>query len=156
MKQSDGKFNPFQMDWEGFQNHFKEINPIGSPYEAVLANKDFSWLEDYVQGILSQSLPPVPKEAQTGSSLQSEVFETHDYMIAKIKIPDPINPKKIKIFFATNQIWLEGLSDKSKIIQLPTHGRFHGSKAAFKDDILEIRIPKETNIGFKEINVRFF
>jgi HSP20 family molecular chaperone IbpA len=157
MDQFDRKFNPFQMDWQSFQNNFKGKNFTDGPHEAVLANKDFSWLEDYIQGILSQALPQSSEEIAKKSVLQSEVFETHDYMIAKIKIPNQINPRKIKILFAINQIRLEGLPENRKpILQLPAHGRFQGSKAVFKDDILEIRIPKETNENFKQINVQFF
>jgi HSP20 family molecular chaperone IbpA len=153
MNESEGKFNPFQMNWDDFQNQFKGNSFSDAPYGAILGNKDFSWVEEYVQGILSQAMPKPSEEVGKKSNLQSEVFETHDYMIVKAKVPH-MDPRNIKILLYANQLRLNGLPDQGTgVIQLPSFGRLHGCKAVFKKNTLEIRIPKDTNDNFKEIRI---
>lgn len=148
--------NPYRMDWEGFQDHFKNNNFTRFPNQDEWL-KNFSWIEDYVQGILQSSIPN--REARTKqaptSKPHTELFDTHDFMIVKIKTLDGQQPSQVKAHLAVNQLKIEGFTTEPLHISLPEQGRAQGSKAYFKGDTLEIRIPKESNVAYNEIYVRY-
>jgi HSP20 family molecular chaperone IbpA len=156
MNPFEGRFNPLQIDWEGFQNQLKSENFIQAPKKTIFSNNDFSWLENYIHDMVSESLPRPSKETNSRSKTKSTIFETHDYIIVKVNLADNIEPEHVKIYHYANQLKLEGLSNGSHtMVQLPAQGRYHGSKAIIRNGILEIRIPKETNETYRQIRVRF-
>lgn len=151
MPDSRGKFNPFDTNWKEFGKQFM------SSYEET-DNQEFSWIEDYVRDILSQVLPD---EVMQNSSMSMpsrphpSVFDTHHDTIVRVKVPEHTSAQELKVFFNTSQLRILGLEEKEKVIPLPTPGRFDGSKAVFKDNILEIRIPKELNELYQEVNIQY-
>lgn len=147
MKPSDSSYNPFNMDWDQFQQSFKDQIPFN--------NQQLPWIQDYIQNILSQTMPGPLKGQAHSSRYRSEVFETHDYMIAKIKLPEGVNPDKLKVLLGNHILRLEGDSrEESHTLTLPSPGRFHGSRAICKNGVLEVRIPKEDNDNFRQIHIR--
>ncbi|KAB7673044.1 Hsp20/alpha crystallin family protein [Bacillus sp. B1-b2] len=83
------------------------------------------------------------------------VFETHHHVFVRIPIKDPVWLDQIKIFYTSNQIIIQhipNMEDK-QTITLPAVVKRKGSAAVYKDDILEIRIQKNSDIQYSEIDV---
>lgn len=143
------QFNPFGPNWNDFRKHF-------DPSQKGIPNQDSSWIEDYVKGVLSQVLPDdTIQNHSIPIRLRPDVIDTHHYIIVRAKIPEHANTRNMKVFFNTGQVRLSGLTEKEEVVSLPSPGRYNGSKAIFKDDILEIRIPKELNEPDREITIQF-
>lgn len=149
MPDSQNKFGPFDMNWKDLGEQF--MSPHKDAY-----NQDFSWIGDYVQDMLSQVLPDeAVHNSYVPSRLRPDVIDTHQYIIIRAKVPARVNTRKLKVFFNANQVRLTGLGEEEEVVQLPASGRFEGSKAILKDDILEIRIPKELNEHYQEIHIQY-
>lgn len=149
MSGSQNKFNPFDVNWKEFGKQF-----AASHQDA--RNQDLSWIEEYVQDILSQVLSDGGIHNSDMSSIRRpNVMNTHQYIIVRIPVPKRANTRKLKVLFNANQICLSGLGEEDQVIPLPSPGRYDGSKALFKDNILEIRIPKEINETYQEVNIQF-
>lgn len=145
-------FNP----WEMFQGEFMN-KKADTHSQNGFANHDFSWIEDYVQGILTQALPEQMKDFQKKKPhLKHEVFEAHHYMITKVVLPESVEPEKVKVYVNTNEVKIEEDEGSfSKVIKLPANSIYKGSKAIIQNNILEVRIPKRMNDTFQEIPVQF-
>lgn len=150
MSRYKGKSNPFDANWEDFEKNFMQSHKD-------IFNHDLSWLDDYIQSMVSQVLPGSNHINQSGHTrLQPDVFDTHHHIIVRAKIPERVNTRKLKVAFNNaNQIRISGMGDKDETVSLPAPGRHDGSKAIFKDDILEIRIPKETNEHYQDIHIQY-
>ncbi|QGQ98645.1 hypothetical protein EHS13_29070 [Paenibacillus psychroresistens] len=101
-----------------------------------LENYDLSSIHSYVQNVLSQ--------VSTGDEmLRSEIFETHQWVIAKIKIPNKLHPKNLRVWVNATHVKIEKAPEgKEQILNLPCRVDPHAKKAIYKKGILEIRIPK--------------
>jgi HSP20 family molecular chaperone IbpA len=104
-----------------------------------LENFDLSSIQSYVQNVLSQ--------VTTGDAmLSAEIFETHQSVIAKIKIPSQLQPKDLRVWVNANHIKIEKSPEgKEQILNLPCSVDPNGKKAIYKKGILQIRIPKVKN-----------
>lgn len=83
------------------------------------------------------------------------VFETHHYVFVRIPIIDPSWLNDIKIYYTSNQIIIQNIPnpEDKQSIPLPAVVKRKGSAAVYKDDILEIRIQKNSDIQYSEIDV---
>lgn len=83
------------------------------------------------------------------------VFETHHHVYVRIPILDSSWLEHIKIFYTSNQLIIQHipLFEDKHTITLPAIVRKKGSVALYKDDILEIRIQKNIDIHYSEIDV---
>lgn len=92
------------------------------------------------------------------SDLSETVFETHSHIYIRIPIPEEEWLKKMKIFHTSNQSIIQGIpNDEDKhVIPLPSLVRKKGAFAQYKDNILEIRLQKHTDMQFSEIDVSEF
>ena len=81
------------------------------------------------------------------------VFETHHYV--RIPILDSNWLEHLKIFYTSNQLIIQHIPsfEDKHTITLPAIVRKKGSVALYKDDILEIRIQKNIDIQYSEIDV---
>jgi HSP20 family molecular chaperone IbpA len=150
-------FDPFNFDWDDFKDQFSGKRSNKESKEFSGSNLDLGWLENYIQGALTKAMPDQAGDITKGQKLRHQVFETHDYMISRVAIPDEIDEMNLKVFIDTNRLILTGLPDnKTYTIQLPMNGRYAGSKATAKDQILEIRVPKESHRNYREIDINFF
>jgi hypothetical protein len=155
---NNGPFNPFDFNWESFEKNFGiKMPPIGRGQNSANPN----WVENYVQDILSQVMPSQMMQPQQRrqSGLNEQVFETHDFVVARVPIPESADPYNVRVFLINNHTLriegLEGVPNHS--IQLPVSVRPNGTKASYKNRVLEIRMPKESGEEIrKEINVRFY
>lgn len=115
-----------------------------------LENYDLSSINAYVQNVLSQ--------ATIGEArLSTEVFETHQSVIVKIKLPKQLHPRNLRIKVNSNHIKMEKTEgNEEQIIPLPCRVDPTGRKAVFKQSILEIRIPKvKTRDPYHEVFIRY-
>jgi hypothetical protein len=144
-------------DWEAFQKQFAGNGFINDSVKEMMTKGNLSWVDDYVQGIVSRTLPKMsPQTEKTIDQLKANVFETHNFVIARIKVSKQADPRKLRFYVANNQLRVDGLAhDNNQFIQLPANVRFRESRAVFKNGIFEIRMPKEAQKRFKEINVRY-
>ncbi|MDQ0253592.1 hypothetical protein J2S74_000964 [Evansella vedderi] len=163
------KFVPGKIDWDQFQNIFKNKGFMGNPFFGS-SSKDPQWIEEYIQSVLSQSMPNMdqrggnPNQHQSQSTnpnqppppLQKEVFEGHYNIIVKVLLPHPIHPNQLKIYHAANRIRIDGIESLGpQIIELPVIGKTDGAMSVVKNNILEINIPKELNIQYQEVPLVF-
>lgn len=147
---ADNSFNP----WDFFGQNANKIPDNWS-------NPDMSWVQDYINDIMKQAMPGQFNEGQSSDrshtpkqSSSPEVFETHHYMIARIKVPEDIYPENVKVMFHTNELNIEGIQSRPLQVKLPGNGLYKGSKAFYKDHILEIRIPKRSKERYQEIPIQ--
>lgn len=135
-------------------------------------------MQDYVKNIMEQTLPKYMQEMmkpegfmkgfqpESGTwteasndheqtKFQTSVFETHDYVYVMITVHDQNQLQNLKLFHTSNQLIIEDipqLADK-QTITLPAIVKRKGAKALYKDGILEIKIPKNIDMQFSEIDV---
>ncbi|MGP7815936.1 Hsp20/alpha crystallin family protein [Niallia sp. 01092] len=82
-------------------------------------------------------------------------FETHHHCFIRIPIVEESWLKVVRIYYTSNQVIIEHIpeqQDKHTIL-LPTTVRRKGSTAHYKDNILEIKIQKNNDMQFSEIDV---
>lgn len=97
-----------------------------------------------------------PNRPQTGQlPLNAKVFETHGYVYIRIPIEEENWLKKMKILHTSNQSMIHGVpnDDDQHIISLPALVRKKGTTAQYKDNVLEIRLQKQTDIPYSEIDI---
>lgn len=145
--------NNSQSRWEALESLLGMKLPNFSTDKHLEQWKDTSWVEDYVKNILEKSLPSSSTLKRTTSS-PSEIFETHHFVIMKMKMPENANPI-VKI--RTDQVKVDGLSgSNSHIVRLPCHIDPQQSRASYKDGVLQIKMKKKKiNKNYHEVAVRY-
>lgn len=130
-------------------------------------------IDKYVQNMMNQMFPQgmqgmmqpqsfmpgfqndAKQSPPSSSSLPSTVFETHDNVFVRIPIKNEQWLKDMRIYHTSNQMMIDhipNLEDKTTII-LPALVKKKGSTAYFKDGMLEIKIPKNVDMQYSEIDV---
>ncbi|MBE1446489.1 Hsp20/alpha crystallin family protein [Paenibacillus sp. OAS669] len=145
--------NNNQSRWEAIESLLGMKLP-GLPSDKHLEMwKDTSWVEDYVKQILEKSLPKTSTLKKAANN-PSEIFETHHFIIVKMKMADNANPI-VKI--RTDQVKVDGISGNNpQIIRLPCPIDPRGSRASYKDGILQIKMrKKKIDQTYREISVRY-
>lgn len=95
------------------------------------------------------------KQSPPTSTLPSSVFETHDYVYVRVQIKNEEWLKVMRLYYTSNQMIIEHIpeyDDKHTII-LPALVKKKGTTAQVKDSILEIKIPKNVDMQFSEIDI---
>lgn len=102
-------------------------------------------------GFQGQSSHP---SGSTGS-LNSTAFETHDHVFIRIPLKQEEWLKKLRLYHTSNQLILEHVPEHEDkhVITLPAIVRKKGAAANFKDGILEVKIPKNIDMQFSQIDV---
>lgn len=144
---------------KGFERNQRPWKPVEQMLGMRLPNlntehlekiiQDPGWVGKYVQDVLKKALPA--DDVFTTSSKEQEIketdvtmFETHRSIIVRIPVPKEINAYRLRVYLGPNQLRLEGLQkNKSKTIPLSTNVSIRGSRAKYKDSVLEIRMPKD-------------
>lgn len=131
-------------------------------------------IEKYVQTIMNQVFPQqmqgmMPSQnfmpgfnnqqdtrpSQQSSSLPSSVFETHNDVFIRIPIKNDQWLKDMRIYHTSNQMIIEHIpqqEDKHTIV-LPALVKKKGATAFYKDGTLEMKIPKNIDMQYSEIDV---
>ncbi|MDP4083589.1 MAG: Hsp20/alpha crystallin family protein [Bacillota bacterium] len=132
-------------------------------------------IDKYVQGIMEKMMPgsmrgmmnpmdimntfqtPLNTQSQTTTTgiLNSTAFETHDFVYIRIPIKNEDWLKKLKIYHTSNQLIVEHIPeyDDKHTITLPAIVKKKGSAANYKDGMLEVRIPKNVDMQYSQIDV---
>ncbi|MCH5584638.1 Hsp20/alpha crystallin family protein [Shimazuella sp. AN120528] len=142
-----GSFN-----WDEFIKSFQQS--ASSPNTTF--EMDFSKVEDFISKSMNDMFKANTSMGQFNStSSKREVFETHDYMIVKLPIPENINPRDVSVFLDTNILMISGLGKDMEKITLPMNGSFTGCQGYVKNGIMEIRVPKNEKKNFREIMIKY-
>lgn len=113
-------------------------------------------LQEYIEKILDNSFNNISEEADVFDSMNNnvEVFEIHDYLFIRRKIPDGIDEKSIQIFVKDNRVKIQWEQNDSDIVDLPVNINIEEGKAIVKDNVLELRFPKVQG-KVKKIDVKY-
>lgn len=133
-------------------------------------------IENHVQDMLKKMFPPqlqsminptnfsqqenrAPQQdasqVQPSTSIEATVFETHHFVYVRIPIKDESWIRKMRVYHSSNQMFIEQIpndGDKT-VITFPAIVRKKGSTSTFQDDILEIKLLKNTDFQFSEIEI---
>ncbi|SFL44479.1 hypothetical protein SAMN03159341_10697 [Paenibacillus sp. 1_12] len=105
---------------------------------------DTSWVDDYVQQMLKKAMPKsgMLRGIKTihGIKTNTEIFETHHYVIIKFKLPQPSNPI---VKARADRVTIEDKPLlKKQSVKLPCLVVPRSSKASYKNGILQIKMRK--------------
>jgi HSP20 family molecular chaperone IbpA len=128
------------------------INQALKNHKTLFPSQDMSWIEEQVQQVLHQTMPAVNNAINKQAQLDYNLFETHDFMIVRINIPQ-LNMDTVNLFLNLNLLILEGMPNGKQTIILPAVGKWNGCKAVYKNNVLEIRIPKLKHRNAKSIRI---
>ncbi|MFC0415267.1 Hsp20/alpha crystallin family protein [Cytobacillus solani] len=106
--------------------------------------------QDFMQGFGEQKQQP-----SSSSTFSSSVFETHDFVFVRIPLKEESWRKNLRLFHTSNQMIIEHIPEyeDKHIITLPALVKKKGTTAHIKDDILEVKIPKNVDMQFSEVDV---
>jgi HSP20 family molecular chaperone IbpA len=109
--------------------------------------------EEMIKGFFPDSINQ--HSEQQHSTLQSSVFETHEYVFIRIVIESDEWLKDIKIYHTSNLMFIEQIPylDDKHTITLPAIVKKKGATARYKDGTLEVKLPKSIDMQFSEIDV---
>ncbi|MFB6466154.1 Hsp20/alpha crystallin family protein [Cytobacillus sp. Hz8] len=105
---------------------------------------------------LMNNQSPRQTNSNSSSKIQAAVFETHDYVYARIPVKDEEWLKQLRVYHTSNQLILEHVPeyDDKETITLPAIVKRKGSTAQYKEGTLEIKIPKNIDMQYSEIDVK--
>lgn len=130
-------------------------------------------IQKYVQSMVGKMFPPNMEgmhspptfknnfsdasmsHTPTNPAIETMVFETHDYVFVRITMKQEDWINKLKLYHTSNHVIIENIpeaSDQHKIV-LPAIVKKKGATARLKDSMLEVRIPKNNDLQFSEIDV---
>ena len=143
----------------------ENANNIGGPFSSEQFQK-------YVDQMMKQMFPPQFKEFMNNpaswskasnqgaadssiSPFSEKVFETHDDVYIRLTIEDRSWLHKMKISYTRHQCIIMDAPEEgdSWTIPLPALVRKKGAKTIFKNDILEIKLPKSVEWQETEIEL---
>jgi HSP20 family molecular chaperone IbpA len=107
--------------------------------------------QDFFNGFQSQ----VTQQKAGTCGLNSSAFETHDFVFVRIPVKHEDWIKNLRIYHTTNQLIVEHIPhhDDKHIITLPAIVKKKGATANYKDNMLEVRIPKNIDMQYSQIDV---
>jgi len=145
MKKKFNNMNPNDID-KYVQNMITKMFP--KDMEGMLNPQE--WLKG-VQGF-TNDFPP----SHNGNGLNAAVFETHDFVFIRIPIKEENWLKDMKIFHTSHEAIIEHIpsSEDKHTVKLPAAVRKKGAIANYKDDVLEIRIPRSNQTQISEIDIQ--
>ncbi|MGE5631616.1 MAG: Hsp20/alpha crystallin family protein [Caulobacteraceae bacterium] len=167
MNNSGSYYDPFQItaklkdiltrgDPTEIQKFMQEIlsqfgisSPFVQAFVPPLAQSLIAPLSQYLNWNMNRPIytGPVssePEEAPKPKSLNSILFEIHGFVVIRVNVPDGVAEKDLKIFITPGYVTVKGdPTGQDLVVQLPPGTKKEGATAAFKDRVLEIKIPKE-------------
>ncbi|MEH7158698.1 Hsp20/alpha crystallin family protein [Neobacillus drentensis] len=106
---------------------------------------------DMFQGFQPMGSPPV----STSDKLDSTAFETHDFVYVRMFIKKEEWVKHLRIYHTTNQLIVEHIPQREDkhTITLPAIVKKKGASATLKDGVLEVKLPKNIDMQYSEIEL---
>ncbi|WP_042355393.1 spore coat protein [Bacillus rubiinfantis] len=150
------------------------IFPFNKDIKETLEKMQPNQIDKYVQDIIGNVFPENMKrmtnpqdffgnlqssgpqqQSAASSGLQAQAFETHDYVYVRITIKHADWIQKLRVYHTSNQLILEHIpeQDDKHTITLPAIVKKKGAAANYKDGILEVKIPKNIDMQFSQIDV---
>lgn len=98
---------------------------------------------------------PSPQQRTSAGVLNSSAFETHDYVFVRIPLKNEEWIKKLRLYHTSNQLIIEHIPEHedTNTITLPAIVKRKGAIANCKDGILEVKIPKNVDMQYSQIDV---
>ena len=158
--------NPFEqmgIEFPDLEKYIKQVlNQTMNKASSSFTPVDKSYLKDFIQNVLNQSFDFNSKNYHSmQTSAKSEFpepifFEIHGFTIVRLEIPAEVNQRNIKVFLKANQVIIKWTPDRQEqIFQLTTTVSHKNAKAIAKDNVLELRLPLDTEIETNEISIQF-
>ena len=96
------------------------------------------------------------KKQKRKPSFQPQIYEGHNEVFVKFPISAD-HVLDVKTYYNSNTCFVENVPNpgNKQTIPLPCFVKTTGSKAIFKDNMLEIRIPKETKTSYTKVPLEF-
>lgn len=133
-------------------NHFVQ-NMLGKVFQTPFPNNGST--QDIMKYF--DAFPHTQDEgsASRNSAIEYSLFETHDYIFVRIKLTSEDWLTKLKLSHTSHLLLLENIPETGNkhSIPLPSLVKKKGTTAHFKDETLEVKIPKDIDTHFSEINV---
>ena len=97
----------------------------------------------------------VQEPAKANSKLHYTIFETHDDIFVRVEIESEEWLQAMKLTHTSNLLILEHIPgwDDTHKIPLPSLVKKKGTTAHYKDGMLEIKIPKNMDLQFSEVDI---
>lgn len=132
---SSDDFDPFaSIEFEKFFN-----GKMPFPFEP---GNPSNWFNDYVRNML---VKPVKAQGSSGR-LPAEIFETHRFLIVRIKLPELVELNKVRVMASSSSIKLQGLPEsKGQLIKLPKLVEARSGKVLLKEQVLQIKLRKRNS-----------
>jgi hypothetical protein len=154
--QNGGQGNPPPFDWEGFQQRFFEEG--GWRQNIGEMSGKMPWLDDYVNQILKKVVPDadakVSATSPRHSTSTSNLFETHDLYIVRIKLPSDTALQDLELWVSASELQLRGIEYDDITVRFPGPVRIEGCRAIYKRHIIEVRIQKEHAPVYRKIDIK--
>ncbi|MDQ0217926.1 Hsp20/alpha crystallin family protein [Peribacillus cavernae] len=119
----------------GNMQQMMEQHQSGAPFQSAQQN---------VQGNKANQYP-----------LNAEIFETHSEVYVRIPIQSPEMVKQAKIYHTSNQSIIEGIPapEDKHVFTLPAIVKKKGASARYKEKTLEIKLLKNFDFQYSQIDV---
>jgi hypothetical protein len=110
--------------------------------------------QEWLKGV--QSFTNDQPSSHNDQSLNTVVFETHDFVFIRIPIKEDHWLKEMKIYHTSHEAIIEHIPspDDKHTVKLPAAVRKKGAVANYKDEVLEIRIPRSIQTQISEIDIQ--
>lgn len=149
------------------------IFPFNKDMKDTMKNMKPEEIDNFVQDLMGKIMPTnmrgmlnpqdmfsgfgssVSQQQQPADILNSTAFETHDFVFVRIPIKNEEWIKELRIYHTTNQLIVEHIPQREDkhTITLPAIVRKKGAAATYKDGMLEVKIPKNVDMQFSQIDV---
>jgi HSP20 family molecular chaperone IbpA len=144
MNNQMGKFDQNEID-KFVKQMMGQMMP--AQMQEMMNNQD--WMKS------SQKQSSEQASSTTAESLSYSVYDTHNHVFVRISIKDESWLKQLKLYHTSNQLMVEQIptaTDKLTIT-LPSIVRKKGTTTSYKDNILEVKIPKNIDMQYSEIEI---
>ncbi|MEI5908022.1 Hsp20/alpha crystallin family protein [Bacillus spongiae] len=139
-------FNPFKM--------MKDANPFNLQSQMKdIMEKNLSFDPKSLFGGYDRDEDEKDSESKTESYT---VFETHEDVYIRIPIDSTeVNPKRIKVFYTSNRATIVNYPEDGNREQviLPCTVKRNGGKAVYRDGVLEVKMVKDWDHHYTEIDI---
>lgn len=147
--------------------------PFNKDMKESLQNMKPDEISNYVQDIITKVMPGNMKgmmnpqdfqnnfqsgqarQPENSNGISSTAYETHDFVFVRISIKSEEWVRKLRLYHTSNQLIIEHIPqhEDKHIITLPAIVKKKGAAANYKDGTLEVRIPKNIDMQYSQIDV---
>lgn len=149
--------------WKFFGSSKSGFDPFKFMNEDEFQQMLDQWMKQafphFIQSMINEKAVNNPnisdEKNQDFYGLNEQVFETHDDVFIRVPVKDETQLKQMKIYYSLNKCVIDGLEDKNSpyTIILPATVKKKGAKAIYRDQVLEIKMPKSIEWQMSEIDV---